>query len=421
MATARLKRNKPVARTITLPRVLDHQRDLLLSPARFKLAVCGRRWGKTTAGMLAAIKGHGPSPNYFPGVAAGKRIWWVAPNYPEIQASRIWVFLKKALRGAWESKSEVEREINLPNGGSIAVRSADEPNSLRGPGLDGLIIDEVAFLKEDVWKDVLRPALSDRQGWALLISTPNGVNWIKTVFDKAPTRDNWQRWQSPSWSNPLLTDAEIADLKEELGPRKFAQECGAEFISVEGALWPGEYFTEMTTEKWPDRFELSTIAVDPSMGRSDSGDPSAIAFVGLTGSNLYVDVDIERRAPSKLVDDTIRIYQRYTPNAVGFEGNAFQELFEPLFDYRTKEMQIPPLPLKIIRNHENKQTRIQRLDPYLDKGKLRLKADAPGTPTLIEQLQMFPLPDYHDDGPDALEMAIRLLHYLGRKRKGIDE
>ena len=79
----------------------------------------------------------------------------------------IWRNLKHSLRGAWLEKNENERRIVLPGGGSITVKSADNPDSLRGAGLDGVVMDEASFMAREAWTEGIRPALADRQGWAI--------------------------------------------------------------------------------------------------------------------------------------------------------------------------------------------------------------------------------------------------------------
>ena len=79
-------------------------------------------------------------------------------------------------------KREKQMRIDLPGGGSITVKSADDPDSLRGVGLDGLVFDEAAFARREAWVNGLRPALADRQGWAVFLSTPCGQNWLHDLF-----------------------------------------------------------------------------------------------------------------------------------------------------------------------------------------------------------------------------------------------
>ena len=122
---------------ILLPDPLPHQLDVLRHPARLKVVVCGRRWGKTLLGLIACVEGHGPPGSGFRGALEGGNVWWVAPSFPIAQ--EIWRDLKRALRGAWTDKKEKQFRIELPGGGSITVKSADDPDSLRGVGLNGVV------------------------------------------------------------------------------------------------------------------------------------------------------------------------------------------------------------------------------------------------------------------------------------------
>src|SRR5262245_4546018 len=348
-------------RTVLLPRPLDHQLRILLHNSRFKLLMCGRRWGKTATGLMASIAGHGPTLKDFKGAASGATIWWVGPTYKTIDNSHIWDDLQKACNGAWLDKREVDKRITLPGGGSITIRSAEDPNSLRGPGLDGVIVDEAAFLSVDAWENSIRPALADKQGWAILCSTPNGRNWFYERYCKAVEgRKGWKAWKLPSSQNPLVTSDELEDIKDQLGPRRFAQEHEAEPMQVEGAMWPGDYFgDDIWCDEWPDHFERKVIAVDPSLGASELADYSAIVFVGLTRGLFWIDADIERRSPGQIVEDTVRMCSHHEPDAVGVESNGFQTVLGDMFDNYCSQHNMPPLPLHMIHNSEKKEVRIE--------------------------------------------------------------
>ena len=175
----------------------------------------------------------------------------------------------------------------------------------------------------------------------------------------------------------------------------------------DGTEWPAEYFLDIWAEKWPAAFELSAIAVDPSKGK-EKGDPSAIVFAGLSGGYLYVDADIETRPVEDIIADGVAMARQAWPDAFGLEINGFQELLEAPYNRLCQEQQIPPLPMHLINNQINKLIRIRRIGPYLKTGKIKVRK-SPGGKILVRQLTGFPLPDMHDDGPDALEMAIRLL------------
>ncbi len=360
---------------------------------------------------MAAMVGHGPTAGTLKGAIDGGTIWWVAPNHPQIVSSGIWRDLMRATADCRTAISVVDKRIELPGGGSITVKSADHEDSLRGPGLDGVVMDEAAFIKPEVWTDVIRPALTDKRGWAIFPTTPNGKNWIHKLFLKAKEREGWEAWQCPSAENPLVSQKELDDVLYEVGPRRFSQEHLAQFTDIEGALFPAHYFDDhIHASYWPSTFELSVIALDASMGADTKhGDYSALAFMGLSGGLLWVEMDLERRPPMKIVEDTYLMAQRYNPQAVVVESNVFQGLFAPLFDQWCQNRSLTPLPLHMLPNvKDKKEIRIQRLDPYLANKEIRFKP-CRGCDLTIEQLQMFPDKDWHDDGPDALEMAIRTL------------
>ena len=140
-----------------------------LEENRFVIAVCGRRWGKSTLSLVAALDQ----------ALKSLKVWVIFPVYP--QALEAWLNIKSLVRQLPEDYAEireVEKRIVLKNGGSIQIKSANKPESLRGAGGISLIIfDEVAYMEKETW-DTVRPILSDSLGKGLFISTPNGLNWF---------------------------------------------------------------------------------------------------------------------------------------------------------------------------------------------------------------------------------------------------
>jgi len=177
------------------------------------------------------------------------------------------------------------------------------------------------------------------------------------------------------------------------------------------AEWPGEFFGDWIwcdAEHWPKDFDLRVVTVDPSKGGKDKKhDYSAIVFVGVSKGLVYVDADLDRRPPHEIVRATIRMCERYQPDLLGIEANQFQELLVDEFERVSQNRFSLRWPTFKIQSRINKEVRIRRLGPYLVNRELRFKADSPGCRLLVEQLMDFPMAD-HDDGPDALEMAVRL-------------
>src|SRR3990172_5877273 len=130
------------SKVITLPALHSAQREIAECNARFIVLVSGRRFGKTRLGVLLSLS---------VGLRGG-RAWWIAPTYPMTRVG--WRSLKSlSVQIPGVAVRESERTIDFPGGGTVTVRSGDDPDSLRGEGLDFVVLDECAFMKPEVWTD----------------------------------------------------------------------------------------------------------------------------------------------------------------------------------------------------------------------------------------------------------------------------
>jgi hypothetical protein len=254
-------------KTATLPR-LDKQalfRDLgyeahpkqlevHLSPAPRRVVACGVRWGKTRCaameGLAAALEPRERSVG-----------WVVAPTYD--LADRVFrelvILAAEHFRHRIVTLKEHERKIVLKNlsGGISELRgkSADNPVSLLGEGLDWLIVDEASRLRPYIWESHLSQRLIDKRGWALLISTPKGKGWYYDLFQRGGRDPAYQSWNHPSWTNPHLDADMIEEERGRLPERVFRQEYGAEFIEGAGSVFRNvrECATGEFVEPKPDK------------------------------------------------------------------------------------------------------------------------------------------------------------------------
>lgn len=386
---------------IYLPEPREYQEELLLSPARYKVAACGRRWGKTMAGLIAVVDGHGANRELI-GAAQGGNIWWVAPNYPI--ETLIWDELRISLKGAWTRKSEVERRIILPTGGSVTVKSAHEPDSLRGTGLDGVVMDEAATCDERAWYEALRPALMDRQGWALFIGTPKGENWFQRLFDGA-TALLWARWQRPSMDNPDVTEEEIEATRLTMGSAGFRQEIMAEFVGAEELatfkrVWWRQY------KVLPADLHLGGIFVDMAHTEADTADYSVLATWRSDGNRFYlVDVvrdrmefpELERAIRQARVFHNLPVVIEETPGSLPLIQHLWQTL-SPIIGWKIQG--------------RSKLARAQSVTPYVEAGNCYLPEGEPWVVPFIEEHARFPLGE-HDDMVDTSTMALMYLTQHG--------
>lgn len=202
-----------------------------------RVVACGVRWGKTTCAAMEGIAAALQPAEYSVG-------WIVAPTYDlcdrvyrEMQA-----VLMERLRHRVVQLRESDRKIVLRNmgGGITEIRgkSADNPVSLLGEGLDWLIVDEASRLKPTIWQAHLSQRLIDKQGWALLISTPKGKGYFYDLFRRGQGNDSeFKSWNYPSRSNPLLDPEVIEAERARLPEAVFRQEYGAEFLEGAGAVF----------------------------------------------------------------------------------------------------------------------------------------------------------------------------------------
>ena len=190
---------------------------------RFRVLVAGRRFGKTYLALVEL---------FHAAWAPGRLAWYVGPSIK--QAKRIaWKPLKEMTRRYWASKpNETDLRIDLICGGTICVRGADNYDSLRGDGLDFLVLDEYASIAREAWTEVLRPTLADRKGRALFIGTPHGFNHFHELFEKAETQPDWETFQFTTAEGGNVSLEEINSATHDLDEKTFRQEFLASFENL---------------------------------------------------------------------------------------------------------------------------------------------------------------------------------------------
>ena len=205
------------------------QTKIFEDASRFKVVVAGRRFGKTVLALWVLI-----AAAY---LKANSINWYTAPTYR--QAKQIaWAMLRGFLPPeAVASKNETDLTMTLTNGSAISLRGADNYDSLRGVGLDSLVLDEYADMAAEVWTEVLRPALSDKLGTALFIGTPAGFNHLYDLWIEADNKPDWKAWQftTKDGGNVPLDELEAARL--DLDERTYRQEYEASFASLTGRVY----------------------------------------------------------------------------------------------------------------------------------------------------------------------------------------
>lgn len=225
------------------------QVDIHRSLAMRRVLACGVRFGKSLCAAMEGIAAAMEPKQRSVG-------WIVAPTYDLADKvfRELTVVVAEKLRHRIVSLREREKILVLRNlaGGLSEIRgkSADNPVSLLGEGLDWLIVDEAARLKPAIWESHLSQRLIDKEGWALLISTPRGKGWFYDLFRRGQDdqEPDYASWNQPSWANPHLNRDLIEGERERVPERVFRQEYGGEFIEGAGSVF--RYVRERATGEW---------------------------------------------------------------------------------------------------------------------------------------------------------------------------
>lgn len=245
------------------------------SNARFKVAACGRRAGKTfmTAKDIEPLL-----------MVPNKRVWLVAPTYflGEKEFRVIWNDMIVKLQFGKDpeikkaySLRQGEMFIEFPWGTRIEVRSAERKETLVGDGLDLVVMCEAAKHQRETWDRMIEPALADKRGGAIFTSTPEGQNFFYELWQKGhdDNEPDYDSWQYPTWENDVIfpggyEDAEIQRLKRNMSRDAFDQEIAADFTSFSGKIY--KEFIENTHVKnheyrpdWPNYLAIDFGYVNP--------------------------------------------------------------------------------------------------------------------------------------------------------------
>jgi phage terminase large subunit-like protein len=350
-----------------MPNLHEGQQTVAQHPARFQILACGRRWGKTRLGSLRCIAT----------ALQGGRAWWVAPSYP--MASIGWRLIKRlSMQIPGVEKREVDRLLDFPGTGSVQVKSADNPDSLRGEGLDFLVMDECAFIKEAAWSEALRPALSDRQGHALFISTPKGRNWFWRLWQTGQDdlEHGWQSWRFPTAENPYIAGEEIDSARQNLPERIFAQEYLAEFVEDAGSVFR-RVMDAATAVAQDSAQEGHEYVMGVDWGKHN--DFTVIAVLD-THTNGLVYMDRFNQIDYQVQIGRLRaLCEKFRPDTIIAERNA---MGEPLIE----QLQREGLPVQaFVTTNASKTEAIDALALGFERGDVKILPDS----VLIGELQAY--------------------------------
>jgi hypothetical protein len=276
------------------------QSEVFYSKKRFRVLVAGRRFGKSYLACIELFTKALERP--------GETFFYCAPTY-RMAKDIAWKVLKKIIpREFIRSKNETDLKLELINESTIELKGTENAMALRGRSLSGVVLDEAAFMESAVWFEVIRPALADKQGWALFISTPDGTaSWFYDMWCYVPEDESgdWQRWCYTTIEGGNVPPAEVEAARAQLDTRTFRQEFEASFENLSGLV--AISFSDANID--PDVKDIPILPL--LLGVDFNVDPMSGVCAVKDGDTLYVFDEIMLTGGATTWDFADEVINRY--------------------------------------------------------------------------------------------------------------
>jgi hypothetical protein len=386
--------------------LLKWQQIVFKDSTRFKIVAAGRRCGKSRLSAITLLIEALNCPE-------GSSVMYVAPTIGQARTI-IWDLLHDLGRQVIKSSHVNNLEITLVNGRKILVRGADNPDSLRGVSLVYVVMDECAYIKQEVWEKIIRASLSDKKGRALFISTPSGRNWFYDLYKlgKEEEDEEWKSWHFTTEDNETIDPKEIEAAKRTLSSFAFKQEYLSSFDTAGSDVFKEEWFKTAPEPKdgvFVMAFDLAGFEA-ASTTKKKHLDDSAVAIVKITDDGKWWVKKIEYGRWD--VKDTamrlLRNIKEYTPVAVGCErGMARNAVLPYLTDFMRKYNVYAHISELTHGNKKKTDRIVWSLQGRMEHGRVSFNEDE-NWDKFQDQLIMFPTNGVHDDLVDALSYIDQL-------------
>ena len=394
--------------------LLKWQQEVFKDTTRFKVVAAGRRCGKSRLSAVSLLIEGLNCPD-------GSAVMYIAPTLGQARTI-MWDLLHDLGRPVIKSSHVNNLEITLINGKKILVRGADNPDSLRGVSLTYVVLDECAFVKEDVWQKIIRASLSDKKGRALFISTPSGRNWFYDVFNLGKFEEEedrideeWKSWHFTTQDNETIDPKEIEAAKRTLSSFAFKQEYLSSFDTSGADVFKEEWFKTSKEPQYGSYIVAIDLAGFEEVGKNATAskkrlDETAIAIVKLKDNgDWWVDkIQHGRWDIRETAVNILKVVRDYQPTAVGIERGALKNAVLPYLTDLMRKNNIYSHIQDLTHGNKKKVDRVVwSLQGRMEHGRVSFN-ESEDWSEFKDQLIMFPTAGVHDDLVDALSYIDQL-------------
>lgn len=402
----------------------DRQLEIYEDTHRFKVVAAGRRFGKSfLATVLLLVEASATSKIRSDGVEVDltlEEVYYVGPTFDQSKKI-IWPVLCELGKDLIANKQEMMGVVTLINGRRISVKGSDRPDNLRGTGLSFVVMDEYAFMREEVWEVIIEPQLMRAEGGALFIGTPEGKNHFYDLYcrglpgalrkDGTPWSTEWKSWNFASTENPHLPVSELAAKKASMSKDRYEQEIGASFEAGGGlVLNPGDF---RLVDAIPGPGDVY-IAIDlAGFQKAEQGkkivqrDSHAIAIVHAhAGGWCVLEVQHGQWDVRECALRIVKAFRDYRPVKIAIEKGVLKAAVMPYLEDEQARLNTYFNVDEVSHGNQLKQARISwALQGRAEKGRVQLlrgKNETKWIPEFLAQCSDFPNPLAHDDLIDAV-------------------
>jgi len=322
----------------------------------------------------------------------------------------MWSLLKILGKDVIQSALENQAILTLINGRQIEIKGSDRPDTLRGVGLSYVVLDEYAFMKPEVWEQIVRPTLADVEGGAMFIGTPEGKNHFYDLYIEAiKQQGEWSAFQFNSTDNPTLNPAEVDQARNTMSEHAFRQEFEASFEAASGGIFKEDHLVYDSEEPADGSYYISVDlagfadVAGEIKSKINRLDETAISIVKVGVDGWWIkEIDSGRWGVRETSLRILKHAKETQAIAVGIEKGALMNAILPYMTDQMARLNSYPNIVQTTHGGKKKEDRIAwALQGRFEHGRIKINV-GPWNRKFTSQLLDFPNRLSHDDLIDSL-------------------